>query len=194
MTLRVVPATDESVELVGSRLAGLAARTAYRDRALTRADPAALALAVPHDVYTVRLRDLAEGTSLDAATVVGRRFLVMEGDRPIAAAELADQETGTGFQLNEGPYVEATADAIEHAESDPDLAGDDYEVRLLRIPAVYFTGLWLRSEQPDADVVIPLDPAPAPLEGGRKYGASEILSALGELARARLAADDDREP
>jgi hypothetical protein len=194
MTLRVVAATDRSVELVGSQLAELAGRTAYRDRALTHADPSALALAVPHDVYTVGLGDLSEGATLDAATVVGRRFLVMEGDRPIAAAELADQEKGTGFQLNEGPFVEATAAAIEHAESDPDLAGDDYEVRLLRIPAIYFTGLWLKSEQRDADVVIPLDPAPSPLEAGRTYTAAETLSALAELARTRLAFDDDREP
>ena len=194
MTLRVVPATAESVELVGSQVAELAGRTVFRDRALTRADPAALAVAVPHDVYLIGLGDLAGGASLDAATVVGRRFLVMDGDRPIAAAELADQERGTGFQLNEGPYVEATAAAIEHAESDPDLADDDYEVRLLRIPALYFMGLWLKSEQPDADVVIPLDPAPAPLEAGRKYTAAGILSALAGLASVRSALDDDREP
>jgi hypothetical protein len=194
MTLRVVQATDKSIELVGAQLAGLAGRTVFRDRALTRADPAALALALPHDVYLIGLGDLAGEASLDAATVVGRRFLVLDGDRPIAAAELADPEQGTGFQLNEGPYVEATASAIEQAERNPELAGVDYEVRLLRIPALYVMGIWLKSERGDADVVIPLDPAPTPLVAGRTYPSEDILSALAELARVRLAVVDDREP
>src|SRR5512134_1473723 len=130
MTLRVPETTEESVETVRSQLAGLASRTAFRERALTRSNPAGLALAAPHDVYSLGLRDLAGDASLDAATVVGRRFIVMDGDQPIASAEVADQD-GSGFQANEGPYVESTAAAIERAEGDPELADDDYEVRLL---------------------------------------------------------------
>lgn len=194
MTLRVPEATEASVETVRSHLSGLAGRTGFRDRALTRANPAGLALAVPHDVYSLGLSDLAEGASLDAATVVGRRFIVMDGDKPIASAEVADQDKGSGFQANEGPYVESTAAAIEHAERDPDLADNDYEVRVLRIPALYVMALWLKNEQGGADVLIPLDPTPAPLEAGRKYAPAEIRSPLAEAARARLAFDDEDEP
>lgn len=190
MTLRVPVTTEESVETVRSQLAGLASRTAFRERALTRANPAGLALAAPHDVYSLGLRDLAGGASLDAATVVGRRFIVMDGDQPIASAEVADQD-GSGFQANEGPYVESTAAAIERAERDPELADDDYEVRLLRIPALYVVALWLKNERGGADVLIPLDPAPAPLEAGRKYEPAEVLRAVVEAARARLAFDEE---
>jgi hypothetical protein len=190
MTLRVPEITDESLGVVSAHLSELAARTKFRDRALNRANPADLGLAAPHDVYSLGLTDIAEGASLDAATVVGRRFLVMDGSAPIASAELSDSETGAGFQTNEGPYVEATATAIARAEVDPQLANDDFEIRVLRIPALYFMGLWLKNDRGGADVVIPLDPAPAPLEAGRKYSPVEALSALAERARGRLAFND----
>jgi hypothetical protein len=186
MTLRVPEPTEASVETVRSHLSELAGRTAFRRRALARANPAGLALAAPHDVYSLGLSDLAEGASLDAAKVDGRRFIVMDGDKPIASAELADQGRGSGFQATEGPYVESTAAALERAEEDPELAED-----VLRTPGLYVMALWLKHEQGGTDVLIPLDPAPAPLEPGRKYGPVEILSALAEPARTRLAADEE---
>ena len=118
----------------------------------------------------------------------------MEGDKAIASAELADQDTGSaGFQANEGPFVESTADAIDQAERDPELADGDYEVRVLRIPALYVMALWLKDERGGADVLIPLDPTPAPLEAGRKYAPAELSSTLAEAARARLAFYDEDE-
>jgi hypothetical protein len=194
MTLRMPEPTEASVETVRSHLSELAGRTAFRRRALTRANPAGLALAAPHDVYSLGLSDLAEGVSLAAATVDGRRFIVMDGDKPIASAEVADQGRGSGFQATEGPYVESTAAALERAEEDPDLDDDDYEIRVLRIPALYVMALWLKNEQGGTDVLIPLDPTPSPLEAGRKYAPAELLSALAEPARARLAFDDEDEP
>jgi hypothetical protein len=190
MTLRVAETTDQGVEAVRSHLSDLAGRTAFPQRALSRANPAELALAVPHAVYFLGLSDLARGASLDAATIVGQRFLVMDGDRPIASAELADQDESSRVQANEGPYVESTAAAIAQAEEDPELADGAYEVRVLRIPALYFMGIWLKNEQEGTDVVIPLTPAPAPLDALRKYTPDEVLTALREPARDRLAFDE----
>ncbi len=190
MTLRVPQPTEQSVETVRSHLSDLAARSNFRDRALARANPATLALAAPHDVYSLDLAELAAGASLDAATVVGRRFLVMDGPTPVASAEVAEPDKDSAFQVNEGPYVKSTAVAIARAETDPEFANDDYEVRVLRVPALYFMGLWLRNEPGSADVVIALDPAPAPLEAGSKYRPVELLSVLAKSARERLGYDD----
>jgi hypothetical protein len=190
MTLRVPQPTEESVETVRSHLSALASRAAFSERALSRANPAAVALAAPHDVYFLGLGDVAEGKSLDAAKLVGRRFLVMEGDTPIASAELAEHDEGVAFQANEGPYVESTAAAIAQAEQDPDLAAGEYELRVLRIPALYLVAVWLKNEQGGSDVVIPLEPAPAPLEPWRKLTPAEFLSMLVEPARRRLQFDD----
>jgi hypothetical protein len=190
MTLRFATATPESVEAVRSHLSELAGRTAFPDRALSRADLTGLALAAPHDVYAVGLDDVVEGATLDAARMVGRRFLVLDGSKAIASVEVADRDARSGFQANEGPYVEATAVAIARAEEDPDLVDGDYEVRLLRIPALYFTGLWLKSDREGSDVVIPLDLAPAHIAPGQIHAPAELLSTLAEHAR-RVSAFDD---
>lgn len=190
MTLRAAEISDDSVEEMRSHLSELAGRAGFPQRALSRANPLGLSLAVPHDVYFLGLSDLAEGASLDSAALVGQRVLVMDGEQAIASAELATDDRGSGFHSNEGPYVEATAEAIARADEDPELADGDYEVRLLRIPGLYFMGIWLKHERGGTDVVIPLEPAPSPFEARRKYSPEELISTLREPARTRLAFDD----
>ena len=192
MTLRLPAVSEDTVEAVRTRLSTLAGRTAFPERALGRADPDALALAAPHDVYVLGLNRLAAGATLPDAELVGRRFLVLEGDTPVASAELSGE--GGEFQATEGPYVGATASAIARAEQDPELAKADYELRLLRIPALYFVGIWLKREgRGGDDVVVPLEPAPAGLVAGRSYAPGELLEILAERARIRLAFDDESE-
>jgi hypothetical protein len=188
MTLRLPAMSDDSVEAARSRLSTLAGRTAFPERALGRADPRRLALALPHDVYVLGLDRLAAGAALADATVVGRRFLVLDGDTPVASAETAGD--GGEFQATEGPFVASTASAIARAEQDPELAKADYELRLLRIPALYFVAIWLKREAGAGDdVVIPLEPAPPGFVAGRSYAPGELLGLLTERARARLAFD-----
>ena len=193
MTLRVAEPTRESIEAVQHNLSELAGRSAFRGRALGRINPLDVALAAPHDVYSLGLDQLAEGASIDSAHPVGRRFMVMDGERPVASAEVAGREDGSGFQANEGPFVAATARAIEQAEQDPELADGRFELRVLRIPALYLMALWLKDENGDDDVVIPLDPAPAPLESGRRYRPEEVLAELAPVAHERLSFDDARD-
>jgi hypothetical protein len=190
MTLRLPTVSDDSVEAVRSRLSALAGRPAFPERALGRADPDRLALAAPHDVYVLGLDRLAAGAALVDATVVGRRFLVLDGDAPVASAEIAGD--GAELQTTEGPYVLSTASAIARAEQDPELAKADYELRLLRVPALYFVGIWLKREGGAGDdVVIPLEPAPEGFVEGRAYPPAELLHLLAEQARTRLEFDDE---
>jgi hypothetical protein len=190
VTLRGATLKDETVEVVRSRLSDLARRAGFPQRALSRANPIALALAAPHDIYALGLADLAGGASIEAAERVGRRVLVLDGDQAIASAELAIRDDESALQVNEGPYVESTAAAIRRADQDPDLANDDYEIRVLRVPALYFMALWLKPDRGGDDLMIPLEPAPAPFDRQRKYAPDEILAALREAARIRLAFDD----
>jgi hypothetical protein len=190
MTLRVPTPSRQSLDAVQSQLSELAGRIAFRQRALGQANPLDLALAAPHDVYFLGLDQLVEGVDLEAAKPIGRRFLVMAGDEAISSAEIAAPD-GSGFQANEGPYVAASAAAITQAEADPDLSTRDYELRLLRIPALYFVALWLKDDRDrDYDVLIPLDPVPAPFVAGRKYRPDEVLAQLAPMARERLQFDD----
>ncbi len=190
MTLRVPEAPAKTVDAIQRHLSDLAGRAEFQHRGLSGARLGDLALAAPHDVYTLGLDAVARGAGLDEAQVVGRRFLVMDDDRPVAAAEVADDD-GSGFQANEGRFVAATAAAIRRAEEDPELAEGRYELRLLRIPALYLMALWLSDDDGGADRVVPLAPAPKPLRPGASYAPDELLGLLREPARHRLELPDD---
>jgi hypothetical protein len=188
MTLRPAEPSPEVVETVRSHLAALAERPEYQGRGVAQSEPSELELAVPHDVYTLGLDRLAAGVSIRDAEPVGQRFLVLDGDTPISSAEVTPE--GGDFQANEGPYVAATAAAIEQAEQDPELSDGRYELRLLRIPALYLMALWLKDDEGDGDLVIPLDPAPEPLEPGRHYRPDELMEELARMAEARTRFDE----
>jgi hypothetical protein len=189
MALRSLALSDSALETIRAGVARLAARPEYRDRGLGRAE--GLDVAAPHDVYTVGLDALAAGGGLEAAEPVGRRVLLMRGADPVATAELDDPEGAGGLSANEGPFAEATARAISRVESWPEVADGDYELRVLRLPALYLMALWLKDESGDRDLVVPLDPAPAGIEAGRGYDADELLAELRERARSRLEDADD---
>jgi hypothetical protein len=190
MTLRVPESPAKTVDAIQRHLSDLAGRAEFQHRALSGARLGDLALAAPHDVYTLGLDAIARGARLTDAEPVGRRFLVMDEDRAVAAAEVADEE-GSGFQANEGRFVRATAEAIRRAEADPELADGRYELRLLRIPALYLMALWLSDDDGRGDRVIPLEPAPQPLQAGESYVPEELLALLRGPARRRLEAPDD---
>lgn len=186
MTLHSVEPEPGAIDTIRSHLVHLAARPQFQHRLLAHADPTAVALAAPHGVYTLGLDEIATGASLEAARRVGQRFLVLDGQAAVASAELTAEGN---VEANEGPFVAATAAAIEAAEASPQLAETRYEPRLLRIPGIYVVALWLWREGGD-DVVIPLDPAPRSLVPGRQYAPAEIMPALAQLARERLAIED----
>jgi hypothetical protein len=191
VTLRPAELSDSALETIREGVARLADRPEYRDRALGGARTEALDVAAPHDVYTLGLDALAEGKGLEAAEPVGRRVLIMRADEPVATAELEDPEGGGSLTATEGPFTAATAGAIARVESWPAVVDGDYELRVLRLPALYLMALWLKDEAGDDDLIVPLDPAPAGIEAGRGYGEEELLDELRHRARSRLADADD---
>jgi hypothetical protein len=188
MTLRPAEPSPEVVETVRSHLSALAERPEFQRRGMAGSEPSRLELAVPHDVYSLGLDQLSAGATIQDAEPVGQRFLVVDGDTPVSSAEVTPE--GGAFQANEGPFVAATLAAIEQAEQDPELTDGRYELRLLRIPALYLMALWLKDDDGDGDLVIPLDPSPEPLEAGRHYRPDELVAELARMAEARSEFDD----
>jgi hypothetical protein len=188
MTIRPVEVSQESVEAVREHLSAVGARPEFPERALTESAPRGVSISAAHEVYSAGVDELAAGAGLANATPVARAFLVMDGSNAVASVE-QDIEGG-GVSSTEGPFTDATAKAIRRAEEDPQLADGDYELRALRVPGLYLMAVWLKDLDGDGDVVIPLEPAPAPLEASRSYRLHELERELASMSRERLSFED----
>jgi hypothetical protein len=149
----------------------------------------ALSHSEAHPVYFVPLDALAEGKLLQAATQTSWRYLLVQNDAAVAEAELsAGSRGGKGAKsrsldfvsLTQGPFASATVDALNAAERLPQVARRDYELRLLRIPAVYFVALWLHGAKDD--ILIPMGDPPAGLKRNEPYTEAAVIAALHDSA------------
>lgn len=145
-------------------------------------------LAAPLAVHNLRLSDLEKPGRLADAPMTAWRYLVEEAGATVASAEVSVDANGAvrGFDhLNEGPYVKATAAAQKAAAKLPQVRDGRVEARIVRIPALYVMALWLKDLDGDADLVVPMAPAPPYLEANRPYTEGEFLKALAEPAKER---------
>jgi hypothetical protein len=175
------------VGVMQATIRSMAEQRALRTPALRAAGPDQLNLVEPHEVYTLGLDDLRTTAGLDAARPTAWRYLVRDADRVVAAAEsVVDTTTAahTVVQVNEGPFVAATAAALTAIRGDARIQGEAFTQRLLHVPALHAMAVWLHHDGPD-DMLVPLAPFPADIPTGRPLPAAQVLSALSDLA-ARL--------
>ena len=81
--------------------------------------------------------------------------------------------------FNEGPFETATDNTVKTLHDLPELRAADYELRLLRIPALYMVALWLHMTA--GDLLVPLAPSPIGKEG-KPIPATEFFAELSHLA------------
>jgi hypothetical protein len=161
-------------------------------RALAAADPSKLSVALPHKVYTVDADAIAQGGKLDRARLVEWRFLILDGQSPVAAVELSCDEQGRNLKfagLNTGPFVAGTRDAVLHAEGLDAVKNGSYELRALRLPSVYVMALWLKDLVGENDLLLPFGPsshAVAPAE----HRAGTLAGVANPTPAPHLAPDD----
>ncbi len=161
-----------------------------RDRlnALAGTSPDELAPTVPHPVFNMGLDQLTATRSappagaLAASTPSGWRYLLSQSDEVVASAETFTDAAGSSqvASFNQGPFVAATAAALEVAEALPETKDGSYELRLLHVPALYTMAVWLHGDG-DNDIFIPLDPSPD-IEPNRPYPAAEFFGIMTEKA------------
>jgi hypothetical protein len=160
---------------------------------LTTSAPDQVTLSAPHELHNIGLDALVARRPLADSPTIGWRYLVQTQAGTVASSEVAADAGGqpTVFaQLNEGPFVESTARSLREVVGIPQVEAGNFEVRMLRIPAIYVMALWLKDLDGGADLVVPLDPAPDFLEAGRAYTEEEFLGVLESPARQRLEFDD----
>jgi hypothetical protein len=177
------PHTDQ-VRLNLKRMAGQSSRQL---NALAGAAPAELEMDRPHQVYTMGLDQVIGDTGVRSAVPTGWRYLLRQGDQVVAAAQTVTDDGGQAAfaSFNSGPYVESTRQAFGTAEQ---YAGagegseDDWEPRVLHVPALHAMALWLHTEAETTDIVLPLPPVPQGIEPDRRYTVSDYLAALRGIA------------
>lgn len=152
----------------------------------------ALAHSEPHPVFVATLDDLASGKLLSAAKQTGWRYLLVQNDEVVAEAELSGGRAGAkgakgskhkGLEfagLTHGPFTGATVDGLHAAERLPQIAKADYELRLLKVPAVYLVALWLHGGS--GDILLPMGNPPGGLKRNKPYSEAQVIRALGDVA------------
>jgi len=145
----------------------------------------ALSHSEPHPVYYVPLDALANGKLLAAATQTSWRYLLVQDDAAVAEAELSVGRRGAKgaaakplefLGLTHGPFTAATIESLGAAERLPQVAADDYELRLLKVPAVYLAALWLHGAKDD--ILIPMGDPPGGLKKNKAYTEAAVIKAL----------------
>jgi hypothetical protein len=150
----------------------------------------ALSLSVPHQVFTAGLEPLANGQRLtDVADFAGWRALLEEDKQVVAAAEVpASTGDSPSASINRGALVQSTVAALETAERHERIASEPFEPRMLRIPALYVSALWLHRSDTNDDIFIPLAPAPPPLTAETAYDAGQFQTDVEDMAKSVLSA------
>lgn len=197
MSIKTEAPPQESLDILASSLRKLAPASLGRmpRAASLEVEPLESRISHPHRVYLLRLDDLASGKGLASARPVSWRYLIMEGGQAVASAEVNHDEQGGRHQfahLNQGVFNAGTLEAIQAAEADPGLAAGSYELRMLRIPALYVVALWLKDTHArkssiahENDVLIPIAPTSPLLTAGKPYSPAEMLDTLRESARQK---------
>lgn len=188
MPLRYAAEPANGTDLVRAGLNRLSTRTSH----LTGrgVDVNALQVTQPHAVYDLRADAVATGGGLESAVFSGFRYLVGDGDTAVAAAEVQADTAGNATllaNLNYGPFVAATAQALPKVAALAPVRAGSYEVRALRFAAIGLMALWLKPDSGGADIIYPLAPAPPGLQADEPYTADDFFRAVRPLAQKRAA-------
>jgi hypothetical protein len=150
--------------------------------------PSAPTAMKPHPVYSLGLDDLAAGKGLDTAKLVAWRYLLTDNNQVRQAAEvLSDASGGAGtFGSISSGHIAGVEQAFTLVEGLADVQTGTYEVRALRVPALYVMALWIHSTVSGAmDHFIVLPPTFPPLQTNQDYSASDFLALLQGMAKKK---------
>jgi hypothetical protein len=199
MSIKIPAPPKDSVQALYSSLQRLPSGPVGGSTSLLLRDPKSLESSVtyPHKVYNVGLQDLVLGKLVEDAHLVSWRYLINQGNRGTASAEVNYDEAKGGSKFSEfdpGSLAAATLHEIRRVEQNPDLQRKSYELRLLRIPALYVTALWLKDTEGSQDVLIPIPPTFPALKPGEPYSSSQMAEILRQPAKKKLAFDSSPSP
>jgi hypothetical protein len=150
----------------------------------------------PHPVYELGLDDLAEGKGLEAARLVAWRYLLIDNNQVRQAAEITEDPRSGGSQFNAltSGFAAGAEQAFGLAERLPEVQKTAYEVRSLRVPALYVMALWLRDSHGGEDRFIVLPPTFPPFPPLQPYKGSDLLALLHQQAARKAPLEKQATP
>lgn len=160
-------------------------------RALARAPrPAKVNMVTTLPVYNLGLSDVTAKRGLSSAVQTGWRSLLGTDAEVYAASDVHTNATSSPVfaQINTGPFVKGLDQALKSAHSDAHFGIAKYEVRVLSIPALYVTALWLVDNSGKA-MIVPVDPCPAYLKANTPITEQDFISAISTVAQQAEAAN-----
>lgn len=188
MSLKTGKPPKKALQVVSDAIRSVASSPDKALKAIAAA-PEATDLTAPLQVYTMDLKDVINN-DLSKASGTSWRYHILREDEPVAAAEVsASKNSKVQFShFNRGPFVEETIRAILQAESLNEVIKNDYEARILRIPALYVMALWLHNK--NDDILIPMPPTNEYLIAKKTYSRKEFFDTLNSAAQSRIEFDD----
>lgn len=186
MTIIYHNSLQDDTQVLSSELNKLFSTQELRTEILKETAPEDLTVTEPHQVFFIGLQDIADGKLLSSAVQTSWRYLLIDDQTAIGAVELGYIEGSNELQLlqiNNGPFVKATIAGLNFAETLIEVQENDYEMRLLEIPALYVIALWLHGEK---DIIIPLSDDNYELKSNTAYSEYEIIAALKKPAKDLL--------
>ncbi|MGZ6010332.1 MAG: hypothetical protein ACXWK0_00760 [Caulobacteraceae bacterium] len=170
-----------------SAAASLALRR--RPGAAQPAPEAPEAIAAP--VHVLGLQDIVQKHDLKAAPVrLWTHMLHAEGEQAPTAIADFDASTQAFHAITEGDEINQLGRRIRAIEDQERGSGKDYDLALIRVPALSLTALWLKGRGGAPDQVIPNDSPQSPLTPGKSYTPAEFYAALTPVAQQILTVTD----
>jgi hypothetical protein len=156
------------------------------------ASDADASIGLAHRVFTLGLDALRGERTIAAAQPAGIRVYEMAQDAPRAFFDVTDDDDPRVVQMSAAPQpLELFGRALDSALAIADRGKQEVEVRLLRVPALNFEGLWLTGDATSdaGDQIVPLRTV-GRLFANQPVPLGEALDALREAARPLSQMDD----
>jgi hypothetical protein len=149
--------------------------------AITRAAP----------VHVIGLSDLSANREI--ATSQPRLWAHLLDDSAGSGASViadVDAQQNRFMSISEGAAVSSLGRRIGSAVTQMAQANEEYDLALIRVPALSLSAVWLRGRRGQPDIVIPDDSPKSPLTAGRHYTLDEFKAALKPVADQLLRETD----
>lgn len=144
--------------------------------------PARFRASVGIEVFTLPVDDLAAGRKEMNPRPAGWLFLTGASPGEIMAAEV--YEPGRGAEpkvvnVSRDPVNEKIRRMVQGIERLPQMRAADYELRVLRIPAISVEAFWLKAaKKGQADLVVPFFSLSHHVRTGQTYPVDGFLEAI----------------